>query len=201
MKKLSNVNPMYPSLTTIVGATVNGKPNFITIAHVGIMNHGTPQYISLGNAKVHYTNQGIHENKTFSVNIPSRELVVETDYVGIVSGKKTDKSGLFDIFYGETKTAPMISSCPVVMECRLERVVDFPTHDVFVGEIVQTYADESVLTDDKIDISKVNPLLFDMNSVKYWSLGEPVANCWSIGKQLKKKVDVGNPRHRTNTRA
>jgi len=128
-----------------------------------------------------------YQRGTFSVNIPSRDLVKETDYVGIVSGKKTDKSGLSDVFYGETKTAPMISSCPVVMECRLERVVDFPTHDVFVGEILETYADKSVLTDGKIDIRKVNPLLFDMNSVKYWSLGEEVANCWNIGKQMKKE--------------
>jgi flavin reductase (DIM6/NTAB) family NADH-FMN oxidoreductase RutF len=187
MERLGIVNAMYPSLTTIVGATVKGKPNFITIAHVGIMNHGTPQYISLGLAKVHYTNQGIHENRTFSVNIPSLDLVKETDYVGIVSGKKTDKSGLFKVFYGDAKTAPMISACPVVMECRLERVVDFPTHDVFVGEILETYADKSVLTDGKIDISKVKPLLFDMNSVKYWSLGEEIAKCWNVGKQLKKE--------------
>lgn len=187
MEQLGPVNALYPSLTTIVGATVNGQPNFITIAHVGIMNHGTPQYISFSLSKAHYTNQGIHENRAFSVNVPSRELVVETDYVGMVSGKKTDKSGLFEIFYGETETAPMISTCPVVMECRLDRVVDFTTHDVFVGEIVQTYVDDAVLTDGKIDIGKINPLLFDMNSVKYWSLGEPVANCWSVGKKLKKK--------------
>lgn len=187
MKQLGPVNAMYPSLTTIVGATVDGKANFLAVAHVGIMNHGTPQYISIGLAKFHHTNKGIHEHKTFSVNVPSRDLVVETDYVGLVTGKKTDKSGLFELFYGETKTAPMITSCPVVMECRLHSVVDFPTHDIFVGEIVETWADENILTNEKIDIAKIDPLLFDMNSVKYWSLGEEVAKCWNIGKELKKK--------------
>lgn len=185
MKKLGPINGLYPSLTTIVGATVNGKANFLTIAHVGIMNHGTPQYISIGLNKAHHTNQGIHENRTFSVNVPSRDLVAETDYVGMVSGKKTDKSGLFEIFYGQTRTAPMIKSCPLVMECRLHQVVDFPTHDVFVGEILETWAEETILTDDKIDVSKLNPLLFDMSSLKYWSLGEEIAGCWNIGKKLK----------------
>ncbi len=187
MKQLGPTLAMYPSLTTIVGATVDGKANFLAVAHVGIMNHGTPQYISIGLAKFHYTNKGIHENKTFSVNVPSRDLVVETDYVGLVTGKKTDKSELFELFYGETKTAPMITSCPVVMECSLHSVVDFPTHDVFVGEIVETWADENVLTKEKIDVSKIDPLLFDMNSVKYWSLGEEIASCWNVGKKLKQK--------------
>ena len=52
--------------TTWVGATVNGEPNFPTIAHEGILNHGTPQYLSIGLGKVHYSNAGILENRTFS---------------------------------------------------------------------------------------------------------------------------------------
>ena len=67
---------------------VAGKPNFITIAHIGIVNHAKPHLISISMGKVHYTNAGIRENKEFSVNVPSEKLVVETDYVGIVSGKK-----------------------------------------------------------------------------------------------------------------
>ena len=59
-------------LTTLVGANVNGKPNYITIAHVGIM---TLHSVSLGMNKIHYTNAGIKENGTFSVNIPSVEMV------------------------------------------------------------------------------------------------------------------------------
>jgi flavin reductase (DIM6/NTAB) family NADH-FMN oxidoreductase RutF len=136
--------------------------------------------------KVHYTNSGIKKNKTFSVNIPPEALFKETDYCGIVSGKKTDKSVLFDIFYGELETAPMIKECPINMECRLERIVDFPSHDVFVGEVVQTYADESALMDGNVDISRIKPLLFDMSSKKYWALGNPIAKCWSIGKEIKK---------------
>ena len=185
MKKLGPVNALYPSLTVIVGAHVQGKPNFITIAHVGIMNHGTPQYISMGMAKVHYTNQGIKENRQFSVCLPSTKHVVETDYVGIVSGKTTDKSSVFQVFYGELDKAPLIKGFPVCMECRLERIVDFPTHDVFVGEIVQTWADETVLAGDRIDVKSVAPLLFDMAGPNYWSLGEKVAPCWNIGKRMK----------------
>ena len=92
------------------------------------------------------------------------------------------------MLFRSSDNAPMIKRCPVTMECRLARTFDFETHDVFVGEIIETYADESVLTDKRIDISKVHPLLFDMNSLKYWSLGAPVAKCWNKGKELKRQL-------------
>lgn len=185
-RNLGPVNALYPSLTTIVGAVVDGRPNFLAIAHVGIMNHGQPQYLSFGISKTHHTNKGILEHREFSVCIPGQDLVVETDYVGLVTGKNTDKSTVFDLFYGELAYAPMIQGCTVCMECRLFRVVDFETHDVFIGEIRATHAEEGVLdAEGKIDIARVRPLLFDMASIKYWSLGAEVAPCWCVGKQLK----------------
>ncbi|HCY88530.1 MAG TPA: flavin reductase family protein [Desulfobacteraceae bacterium] len=188
---LDRANALYPSLTTILGTKVDGKNNFITIAHVGIMNHGTPQYLSFGVHKSHYSNKGILDTKSFSVNIPGKDLVAETDYFGIVTGKTSDKSGILDIFYGESKNAPMLKACPVTMECRLDRTLDFDTHDIFIGEILETYADPDVVTDGKIDISRVDPLLFDIASLKYWSLGAPVAGAWNAGKALKKKLKSG----------
>lgn len=187
-KNLGRVNALYPSLTTIVGAEVTGRPNFMAIAHVGIMNHGDPQYLSFGCHKSHYTNQGMHAHQEFSVNLPGESQVVETDYVGMVSGKNTDKSGVFEIFYGELAHAPMIMSCPVTMECRVARVVDFETHDVFIGEIVGTYADPAVLSNGKIDLARVRPLLFDMSSIAYYGLGQKLANAWNAGMELKKKL-------------
>ena len=187
MKPIGQINALYPMPTTLVGATVNGRPNFLAVAHVGILNHGTPQYLSIGLNKSHYSNAGILENNAFSICLPSEDLMVETDYCGIMTGKKTDKAALFDLFYGELETAPMIHQCPVCMELRLHDVLDFRTHDIFVGELLQTYADEAVLTEGKIDISKVRPLLFDMSSIRYWSLGSEVGRCWNAGKALKSK--------------
>jgi len=108
-----------------------------------------------------------------------------TDYCGLVSGKKVDKSKLFDVFYGKLKTAPMIRECPINMECRLIQTVDFPKHDVFIGEIVETYVDEEYLTDGIVDFAKVQPILFVMNDTSYWKLGQRLANAWDIGKSFK----------------
>lgn len=184
-KNLGGILSLYPMPVTIVGSIVEGKPNYMTIAHIGIINQEAKRLVTLSASKIHHTNKGIRQNKTFSVNIPSEAMVVATDYVGIYTGKKTDKSVVFDAFYGELKTAPMITGCPVNMECKLHDVLDFASHDMFVGEVIATYADESVLTDGVIDLAKVKPLLFDMNHRNYWQLGTPIAKAWEVGKDYK----------------
>lgn len=62
-----------------------------------------------------------------------------------------------------------------------------PTHDLFIGEIVENYAVESVLKDGRMDLGSVKPLLFDMSSVPYGSVGQTVAKCWNVGKKMKQK--------------
>jgi len=181
--ELEAKNCLYPLPTVLVGALVNGKPNFTTIAHVGIMDH---ESVSLGMNKSHYTNVGIKANKTFSINIPSTKLVKETDYCGLVSGKAKNKAVMFKTFYGKLKTAPMIEECSINMECELVKTVDFPNHDIFIGKIVATHCDEAVLTEGIVDLEKVQPILFAMHDRSYWSLGKKLAKAWNIGKELDK---------------
>jgi flavin reductase (DIM6/NTAB) family NADH-FMN oxidoreductase RutF len=183
-KEVGSKNYLCPVPVTIVGAVVNGKPNFITIGFIGVMDYS---HVSIASARNHYTNAGIKENGTFSVNIPSTGLVKETDYCGIVSGKKVDKSAVFETFYGELETAPMIAECPINMECRLVQTLDMPHHDVFIGEIVKTYCDEEVLTDGGVDFEKVDPILFIIYGSDYWRFGKPFARGWSVGKELMKE--------------
>jgi flavin reductase (DIM6/NTAB) family NADH-FMN oxidoreductase RutF len=180
--ELGAKNCLYPLPTTLIGALVNGKPNYLTIAHVGIMDL---ESVSLGMNKLHYTNSSIKANKTFSINIPSTKLVKETDYCGLVSGKDKNKADMFKTFYGKLKTAPMIEQCSINMECDLIKTVDFPSHDVFIGKIATTYCDESVLTNGVVDFEKVQPILFVMNDRSYWNLGKKFAKAWDIGKEGK----------------
>ncbi len=72
-------------------------------------------------------------------------------------------------------------------ECNLYQNVDFPEHDLLVGEIQGAYAKDGELTDGLVDISKLRPLLFDMAGKKYRSLGTERRACWNVVKQLKGK--------------
>ena len=82
--------------------------------------NASPPMLGIGIHRPHYTTGGILENKTFSVCFPSSKMAEKTDYCGLVSGKKVDKSELFDVFYGNLNTAPMIAECPLCLECRLD---------------------------------------------------------------------------------
>ncbi|MEM2943686.1 MAG: flavin reductase family protein [Methanomassiliicoccales archaeon] len=182
-KEINAKNCLYPMPTVLVGALVNGKPNYAAIAHVGIADFGS---ITISVNKKHYTNLGIRETKCFSVNIPTEDMVKVTDYCGLVSGRDEDKSTLFKTFYGKLKTAPMIEECPVCMECELVSIIDFPNHDLFVGKIIETYCDEKVMTGANLDFSKLRPILFSMTDRSYYRLGERLAKPWSIGKEFKR---------------
>ncbi len=168
----------------IVGALVNGKPNYLAMGNYGGICPRPPViYISVN--KIHYTNAGIKENGYFSVNVPSKELLVKMDYVGLVSGKDIDKSGVFTAFYGSVKKAPMINECPVNTLCKLIQTVDQPTQEIFIAEVVETYVARECLTNEKPDIKKVNPLL--LASGFYWELGDKVGNTFTDGKVMIKK--------------
>ncbi len=188
---LGPVCALYPMPATLVGAMVDGRPNFLAVAHVGILNNAPPQYLTASLKKFRHTSRGIRETGTFSICLPSKGMVVAADYCGIVSGAKVDKSRIFDVFFGETQTAPMIRECPVNMELRLHQVIDLPAHEVFVGELVATHADAAVLDGGKIDLEKAKPFLFDYSSGWYFSLGEPLAPCWRAGRDYPESVSQG----------
>lgn len=175
---------LYPMPVVLVGTTVEGRANFMAVGWVSRVN-GKPPMMAVVLNQRHYTPIGIRECQTFSVNIPSVDLMTQTDYCGLVSGRETDKSGIFEIFYGELETAPMIKQCPVCIECKLVEVVSLPSHYLFLGKVVATYADEGCLTGGKPDIQKINPFVLTMPDNNYWTIGEHVGKAWSVGKELK----------------
>ncbi|MHB1414840.1 MAG: flavin reductase family protein [Chloroflexota bacterium] len=175
---------LIPMPVILVGAQVHGKPNYVSVAHCGIMNH-QPPIISVALTKSHYTNLGIEETGTFSVNVPSAQMIEVTDYCGLVSGRKVDKSGLFAAFYGKMENAPMIEECPLNLECRVLQTLNFAWDKVYIGEIVAAYAEEGVLADGAPDIRKVDPAVLSLHDGNYWRIGEHIGKAWEIGKDYK----------------
>ena len=81
---------IYPMPVILVGANVDDKPNFMAVAWCGIAN-AEPPMVSVAIRPERYTHRGIKQNSTFSVNVPSTDLVKEADYCGIESGSKANK--------------------------------------------------------------------------------------------------------------
>ncbi len=178
---------LYPLPTVLVGANVDGKPNFSAYAWCGIVN-SRPPMLSVAFQHHRHTLKGVKQNGTFSVNIPSVDLVRETDYCGIVSGRDTDKVAdcKFNIFYGKLTNAPLITECPVNLECRVLHILNLGSHEMVVGQIEEVYATDSCLTDGEPDVQKIKPFLWAARPAnQYMEFGKPVGEAFSIGKQLK----------------
>jgi flavin reductase (DIM6/NTAB) family NADH-FMN oxidoreductase RutF len=170
--------------TLLVGANVKGKANYMTAAWATVACMAPPM-VCVAINKMRYTAQGIEENKTFSLNVPSVDQVVETDHCGLVSGSAEDKSRVFSSFFGKLKTAPMAKECPVNIECTLFKSVDCGSHLLYIGKIVEIHADPSCVTNGKPDVKKVNPILYTHAS--YYDVGNLVDNAFSAGKNYQKR--------------
>jgi len=174
---------IYPVPTILLGANVNGKPNYNVVGNCGIMCLDPPVlYVSSG--KSHYTNIGIRENGSYSVNIPSVAMVQATDYCGMVSGSESDKSAIFTSFYGSLETAPMIQECPVNLECRVINTIAIGDMEVFLGEVIEGYASPDCMSDGAPSIKKIDPIIYSVQG-EYWSIGEMVAKAFSVGEKYR----------------
>ena len=180
---------IYPMPALLVGANVDDKPNFMAVGWGGIVN-GEPPMISVALRHQRYTLKGIKQNMTFSVNIPSTNLVKETDYCGLISGAKVNKANVchFKVFYGKLDNAPLIEQCPINLECKVVHILDLGSHSLVIGQIEETHVSDSCLTDGKPDVNKIKPFIYTTAPAnQYQALGEVVAKAFSIGKELKAK--------------
>jgi flavin reductase (DIM6/NTAB) family NADH-FMN oxidoreductase RutF len=182
MEKIKiNNRPWGPFPVVIIGAEVNGRPNYVTIGACGVVSQKPVLYISLKAS--HYTTHGVKENGYFSVNIPSNDLVVKTDYCGTASGKTADKSTVFTAFYDEIGRAPLITECPMNLLCRV--IEDIPVFDfkMFLGEIVAVYVNEQALSDGIPDASKINPMM--LMGKNYWNTGDVAGSVYHEAEKYR----------------
>jgi flavin reductase (DIM6/NTAB) family NADH-FMN oxidoreductase RutF len=185
--KLGAYPYLYPMPTVIVGANVDGKPNFITVSYCGIVQHKPPM-VSITLIDGHYTNKGIQKNGCFSINIPNTRMLKVADYLGLHSGDSIDKSRLFKVFYGELRHAPMIEETPLNLECRLVQTVSLGNNcEIYIGEIMECYSESRYLRNERPCIKKLKPILFSINTNNYFSVGRKLGPAWEIGLKYRPK--------------
>lgn len=185
MRKNFGAKPiLYPQPVFII-ATYNedGTANAMNAAWGGISEDNE---ISMCISAEHKTTKNVLARKAFTVSMATVDYVIACDYVGMVSGNKEpnkmDKAG-FHTAKSEFVDAPVIVELPMAVECKL--VSYDPESCRMVGEVINVCADESVLTDGKIDPAKLKPITFDGMNHTYLALGEKVGNAFSDGAQLK----------------
>ena len=190
MKKSLGANTIVPTTPVWVVGTYDraGKPNVMTAAWGGVCCSQPPCiYVSLRKATCTYGN--IVERKAFTVSIPSERYVKEADYFGVVSANAADKfavSGLTSV-KSDLVDAPYVKEFPLVLECKVIKIVEIGLHTQFIGEIMDVKADSTVLDEKGLpDIEKIKPILWSLSGMSYHAVGKGLGKAFSIGKEVSK---------------
>ncbi len=184
MKKSLGANPLiYPQPVLII-ATFNadGTANAMNAVWGGVCDY---KKVSMIIDRGHKTVKNLLERKAFTLSIADFPHLVQADFLGIASGNsvadKVKKAGL-SWEKSENVDAPVITDFPLTLECQLESYDEI--HERVIAEVVNTLADESILSDGKIDLAKFKPITFDAFNRAYVTLGETAGKAFSAGKVL-----------------
>ena len=164
------------------------KANIMTVAWTGIINTIPPKtYISV-RPKRHSYNI-IKESGEFVINLTPASLIKAADYCGIYTGAKVDKfakCGLTKEQGNEVK-APLISECPLSLECKVTEIVPLGTHDMFLADIVAVDVDEALLDKEgKLHLERAGLAAFGHG--EYFELGKKIGYFgFSAAKKKKGK--------------
>ena len=185
MRKNFGAKPiLYPEPVLIIAAYgEDGTPNVMNAAWGGLSEETE---ISMCLSPEHKTVKNILARGAFTVSVGTADTVVPCDYVGIVSGNKVadkfEKAG-FHAVKSEFVDAPLIQELPLALECTL---VSYDAETCrMVGRIVNVCADESMLTEGKIDPAKLRPIVFDGANHTYHVIGGQVGRAFHDGTALK----------------
>ena len=130
----------------------------------------------------HKTTENIELTGAFTVSFADVRTVAESDYFGLMSGSKVAKVAKvgFKAVPSPNVDAPIICDYPLTLECK---VVSW-SGGILIGEVVNMSADECILTDGKVDLGKLQPIVFDAAANTYRAIGEVVGQAWGSGKKF-----------------
>lgn len=185
-KKIKTTEAIFPMPVLMIATYNEDESVDVMNAAWGMMLDR--DYVVLNLTETHKTVKNIKRRKGFTVSIADAKHVVEADFFGVVSANTTpnkfEKSGLT-----ATKSsyvdAPIINEFPICMECEF---VEYQSDEYgcgVVGKVVNVTADEKVMTNGEVDISKVDAIAFDPYTHGYYKIGERVGNAFKDGFKLK----------------
>ena len=177
---------VFPTPVFIVGSYDKaGKPNAMAVAWGGICC-SEPPCVSIALREATYTYGNIMERKAFTISIPSEKYLKEADYFGVVSGRVEDKFSALGLtpFKSDLVDAPYVKEFPFILECSLLQTLKLGLHTLFVGQIKDIKAEESILSKEGFpDIEKIKPIIFNPANRTYYGTGSYLSKAFLTKKK------------------
>ena len=191
-RRLGPTDIIFPVPAALVASGTLSCPNLLTVAWIGMMG-SDPPILAISLKKSRYSLGIIRKEKEFTVNIPSAKHFREVDYCGLVTGRKRQKfqDCGFTAVPACVVKAPLVEECPFNLECKVLQDIEFGDWVVVFGEIVETHVDADKLDPQagKIDVQKIDPLVYCATVREYWNLGSRLGFGFIAGKELVEKFN------------
>ncbi len=201
-KSFKPATMMAPVPCVMVSCGNEKEKNIITIAWTGIINSNPPlTYVSV--RKERHSHRLIEESGEFVINLTTEALAFKTDFCGVKSGKDVDKFKELGLTAekGEAVNAPLIAESPVNLECKVIEVKSYPTHDMFIGEIVQVHVDEALLDEKgRINMEKAG-LISYIHGQYFGHKKEPIGKFGYSIMKPKTKKRINKEKHQERVEA
>ena len=188
--KIFGVKPwLFPMPTYMIGTyNEDDSVDLMMMAWGGIC---AENMVALNLEEDHKTVANLKKRGAFTLAVPGRNTLAESDYLGLVSANqvpdKFARTGLHAVKSSRVD-APVVAEYPLTLECRVVEMQEQPYGLRVLGEIVNVLADEKILDDEgKIDGGKINAFLFDQVKFDYYKVGEICGKAWHSGAPLLKK--------------
>lgn len=187
---VKNHTMMYPAPAVVASAyDEEGNADACTLAFAAMCSHHPPAVmIAINSTLKRKTLKSILHSKEFCLAFPSVEHAAEVDYLGIESGYRENKLDKINFTHkkAEKINAPLIEEFKVSLECRVMHVAEVGSHTQLTGEIVNVWADESVMKNGRIDFELLDPLAYDDITHSYFRTGEKIGDAFKIGLKYRK---------------
>ena len=138
----------------------NGENNALAVAYCGNCSYDPPM-VMVGIVPTRHSYKMIKESGCFVVNIVDKNYQEIFDYLGSVSGRDENKFAVKNVAIQEGKmvNAPLLTDCPVNIECTVVDSIVTGSHEMFIGKIEYVHADKYLLNEKGgIDFSQINYL-------------------------------------------
>ena len=119
-----------------------------------------PVMVMVGIVPSRYSHHMVKESGCFVINLPKKGYEKEYNYLGSKSGRDEDKFAAMDIRWEDAEyvNAPILTDCPVSIECSVIGSMQPGTHELFIGKVEAVHVDEEYLDEkgnslwNKIDL-------------------------------------------------
>ena len=151
------LHPMHTVLVSAVGKA--GKSNITAVAWA-MPTSGNPPLLAISLAPTRHTHTLIEESGEFVVNIPTLEILQAVYACGSLTGRSFDKFKKANLTQmpGKKVKAPAIRECIAHLECEVDGQLTTGDHTIFVGKILEAYADMGVFSESGYDLKKARVL-------------------------------------------